>query len=97
MVRKLIASRRTSAEPIVHTIGSSVPKIEVRTETLEGNILLGVSLALSSSLTFAIYLLWNERRGLAILDSIIFVSLMSLFDTGDMFIYNLISDQLDIK
>lgn len=65
--------------------------------TLEGNVLLGVSLALSSSLTFAIYLLWNERRKLAMLDSIVFVSLMSLFDTGDMFIYNLVSNQLDIK
>lgn len=65
--------------------------------TLKGNILLGVSLALCSSLTFAAYLLWNERRGLAMIDSIVFVSLMSLFDTGDMFIYNLISDQLSIE
>lgn len=61
-----------------------------------GNALLGIVLALCSSLTFASYLLWNERRKLAMLDSIVFVSFMSLFDTGDLFIYNLITNQLDI-
>ena len=64
--------------------------------TMEGNVLLGVLLALCSSLTFAAYLLWNERRGLAMLDSIVFVSFMSLFDTGDLFVYNLISNQLSV-
>ena len=64
---------------------------------MEGNALVGVLLALCSSLTFATYLLWNERRGLAMLDSIVFVSFMSLFDTGYLFMYNLVSDQLTIK
>lgn len=95
LISILLFHVRVDSKTVVAMMGSLIGIVLLcDVSRLSEDAPLGILLALLSSLTFSIYLIWNERRGLAKMDPIVFVTVLSLMNAALIAIYNLATDQL---